>query len=389
MWNPDSYPPEVTELYVDSHEVWTPILTLSGDAHEDSRYRMPRSAVKISSTGRVTWEINMLVRASCTLDPFYFPKDTMECDMCWKPAENEHIVCAAAGDTDNDTSFLDCDGSSLTETGEWKVDISLLVQDRKEGCLLFQLKRGHAYHIAVVVFPCVVLAMLMIITFMIPIDKGDRIGFGVTIILSMVVYLVLITDHLPVKGSLPALAQWIVLSMTMMGFFLMVTAGIMNIHGRDGDLTPAVRTFFLVFLARILLMGNLFKGLQRYRLESRKGSMYRKQGGERHSYPFTRVEEHKRRALRAAKDVRQPDPTTSKTADDISASHELQKSINDLSFNIDMLRSGIAAIKATDPGLAEEDITQYTMLARVLDRMCILLYVIILAGSVPFVLHQN
>ncbi|CAH1238424.1 MFRP [Branchiostoma lanceolatum] len=388
MWNPRSYRPEITELYVDSHEVWTPILTLSGDAHEDSRYQMPRSAVRISSDGRVTWEVNMLVRSSCTLDPFYFPKDTMECDMCWKPSEKEeHIVCSAAGSTDNDTAFLDCNGSSLTETGEWEVDISLQVQDKKGGCLLFHLKRGHVYHFAVVVIPCVVLAMLMIITFMIPIDKGDRISFGVTIILSMVVYLVLITDHLPVKGTLPSLAQWIILSMTMMGFFLMVTAVIMNIHGTDGDLPPRVRTFFLVFLARMLLMGNLFKGLERYRIESRKGSMYKKHGGGRHSYPFTRTEEHKRKIQRAEKNV-QPDPAASKTGDAISASLELQKSINDLSFNIEMLRSGIAMIKATDQG-PEEDITQHTMLARVLDRMCIVLYVIILAGSVPFILHHR
>eukprot|EP00058_Branchiostoma_floridae_P011065 XP_002596553.1 hypothetical protein BRAFLDRAFT_231613 [Branchiostoma floridae] len=79
----------------------------------------------------------------------------------------------------------------------------MFAKTNREACFDVHLSRIPLFHIATTVGPCIILIVLMTITFIMPIDKGDRISFGVTILLSMVVSLVFVTEVLPVKGALP------------------------------------------------------------------------------------------------------------------------------------------------------------------------------------------
>ncbi|XP_078598045.1 neuronal acetylcholine receptor subunit alpha-5-like [Branchiostoma floridae x Branchiostoma japonicum] len=163
----------------------------------------------------------------------------MECHICFSvlPAIDQTVECGGSSSCDV--------WSPPQQEGEWNRKDKIFAKGNKEACFAVHLERIPLFHIATTIGPCAILVVLMTITFIMPIDKGDRISFGVTILLSMVVSLVFVTEVLPVKGDLPFLATLIVVCLGLMGLFLFFTIYIITIHGKKGSLSPMAKAFFL------------------------------------------------------------------------------------------------------------------------------------------------
>ncbi|XP_035658995.1 uncharacterized protein LOC118404113 [Branchiostoma floridae] len=236
-------------LSVPGSSIWTPTLTLKRNA--DPLYKLPKDVpILISTDGTVTWRVETLTSTICNADPFLFPADTMECHICFSISAIEQTIECGGGNA--------CGvWSPPQQEGEWNRKDKIFAEGNKTACFTVHLERIPLFHIATTVGPCVILVVLMTITFVMPIDKGDRISFGVTIQLSMVVSLVFVTEVLPVKGALPFFATLIVVCMGLMGLFLFFTMYIISLHDKEGSLSPIAKTFFLRYMARFLLLGDL------------------------------------------------------------------------------------------------------------------------------------
>ncbi|KAI8513496.1 hypothetical protein Bbelb_101350 [Branchiostoma belcheri] len=264
-WDPERYG-DFDHVFVSDELVWQPTLTLERNA--DTRYSgdFPNTEVRIDNEGKVTWPIAALATTTCTLDPFLFPQDNMTCAICWTVGEDYTIGCANQT-THHDTkvknkNFLTClNPEADIVTGEW-TGKTTASSSNNEACLTITLKRDPTYHYSTTISPCLILIVLMIITFIMPIDKGDRIGFGVTVLLSMVVSLVVVTGFLPVSSTLPFIAMLIIVCMGLMALFMLWTVFILIIHDKKGPLPKWARTFFLKHMARALLLGDLTKKLK-------------------------------------------------------------------------------------------------------------------------------
>ncbi|XP_078681756.1 uncharacterized protein LOC144916503 [Branchiostoma floridae x Branchiostoma belcheri] len=195
-WDPKYYH-NISSFSVPGSSIWTPTLTLKRNA--DPLYQgLPKDVpVRVSSNGQITWRVETLTTTVCDADPFYFPADTMECAICFSASSaTEQTIECREGSLCNVLS-------TARQEGEWYRKDRFFSKGNTEACFTVQLERIPLFHIATTVGPCVILVVLMTITFVMPIDRGDRISFGVTILLSMVVTLVFVTDVLPVKGALP------------------------------------------------------------------------------------------------------------------------------------------------------------------------------------------
>ncbi|XP_078603388.1 uncharacterized protein LOC144877354 [Branchiostoma floridae x Branchiostoma japonicum] len=248
-------------LSVPGNNFWTPVLTLQRNAnplHQDLPKDVP---VRVSSSGLVEWTVGTLTTTVCDADPFFFPADTMDCQICFSAtsAIEQTIQChRGSSPSDAHEESHPCDSFSPAKPdGEWYRRDKIFAKDKRVACFSVQLSRIPTFHIATTVAPCIILIVLMTITFIMPIDQGDRISFGVTIQLSMVVSLVFVTEVLPVKGALPFLATLIIVCMGLMGLFLFITIAVMYIHNKEGHLSPVARVVFLRYIARALLLGDL------------------------------------------------------------------------------------------------------------------------------------
>ncbi|XP_019631527.1 PREDICTED: uncharacterized protein LOC109475358 [Branchiostoma belcheri] len=259
-WDPKYYD-DVTSLSVHGNDIWTPTLTLKRNADPVYKGLQKDVPVRVSSDGLVEWSVETLTTTVCDADPFFFPADTMECKICFSAttAIAQTIECQVEMPA-ADIGITQCNSySTATPEGEWYRKDKIFAKDNREACLAVHLSRIPLFHIATTVGPCIILVVLMNITFIMPLDRGDRIAFGVTILLSMVVSLVFVTDVLPVKGALPLFATLIILWMGLMGLFLFFTLAIIVIHDRQGSLSPRTKIIFLRYISKMLLLGDLTK----------------------------------------------------------------------------------------------------------------------------------
>ncbi|XP_019616650.1 PREDICTED: uncharacterized protein LOC109464153 [Branchiostoma belcheri] len=355
-WDPTDYG-SLHHLHVSDDLVWKPTLTLQGNA--DTRYSggFPATEVDIDFEGEVIWPVESLAKTTCDLDPFHFPQDNMTCAVCWR-AVGEYTIGCSNSTSEEDENFLTCQNDRAeVEDGEWS-GIATLSAFNNEACLTITLKRDATYHLATTISPCFILIVLMVITFIVPIDKGDRIGFGVTVLLAMVVSLVVITGFLPVSNTLPFIAMLIIVCMALMALFMLTTVFIIIIHDKKGPVPRWARILLMKHLARFLLMGDLTK-----KLETEKQA----------DYTFTR----------RVKDI---------------GGHKLPKMKNEvgavIGVKMDELNS-IVRIKLTEikrsidvlaratSGNHEGEDGEYALLADVLDRLSLILYIIAVAVAVP------
>ncbi|XP_078608150.1 acetylcholine receptor subunit alpha-like 2 [Branchiostoma floridae x Branchiostoma japonicum] len=263
---------------------------------------------------------------------------------------------------------------------------------QKEACFALQLSRIPTFHIATTVGPCVILIVLMTITFIMPIGEGDRISFGVTIQLSMVVSLVFVTEVLPVKGALPFFATLIIVCMGLMGLFLFLTMAVIFVHGKEGSLSPMARVIFLRYTARILLLGDLTEDKQANTSVAAgddpktnialDDDMADEDGG---SAPEIWLWGGAKARMigRAFK------PPTGRRSTGSSGENELIKAVK--KGNKDLVHAvkiGMTEMKNEMKELTkavknEEVVSDYTLLAKVLDRLCLILYVISIVAAIP------
>ncbi|XP_019626682.1 PREDICTED: uncharacterized protein LOC109471767 [Branchiostoma belcheri] len=251
-WSEEEYG-KMRSLFLPDDQVWKPTLLLRKNA--DTNYKsLPASKVIVTSDGHVNWTVEALTTTTCTLDPYLFPVDTMTCPICFESSitAGEQLRCP---DTKR-PGYIDCNTRTQIVSGQWRV-VAYLKTEAGKGCLMLDLTRDPIYHIATTISPCIILAVLMCITFATPIEQSDRIGFGITILLAMVVSLVVITDFLPVKDKMPFIAVVIIVCMGLIGLFMLFTCVIINISNRKGDLPPWARRVFLQYLATFLLFGDL------------------------------------------------------------------------------------------------------------------------------------
>merc|ERR1719454_2542306 len=74
-----------------------------------------------------------------------------------------------------------------------------------------KLVRSHSFYEITLFCPVVLMAVLSVIGIILPVDSGEKMGFGVTMLLSLVVYLDLMREEIPVwaANSSASLLIWL------------------------------------------------------------------------------------------------------------------------------------------------------------------------------------
>ena len=94
-----------------------------------------------------------------------------------------------------------------------------------------KITRRPLYYIMLLIVPCVLCTMLVLISFAIPPENGERIGFCATIMISVSFYLIIMTDMLPEKSdTLPILGIYYTITMVEIAAALMATILVLRVY---------------------------------------------------------------------------------------------------------------------------------------------------------------
>eukprot|EP00112_Aurelia_sp_Birch-Aquarium-sp1_P026629 Seg957.4 transcript_id=Seg957.4/GoldUCD/mRNA.D3Y31 product="Neuronal acetylcholine receptor subunit alpha-3" protein_id=Seg957.4/GoldUCD/D3Y31 len=199
-------------LTVPSSAFWKPDILLHNSASDTSKAATDvyKANLRILETGTVIWMSPVTLRSSCDIEVKWFPFDTQSCTLTFGSISqtNDKLQLKFFKQP---TSVSDFRGKFSVLSGVWSFK-SLTSQRRSEkfecctrkfSLIEFTLTmvRMPTYYVLYLVLPCLCLSLVSLSVFFIPPETGERIGYSITVVLAMSVYLLVISEKLPEKSD--------------------------------------------------------------------------------------------------------------------------------------------------------------------------------------------
>ncbi|KAL4227369.1 Neuronal acetylcholine receptor subunit alpha-7 [Mactra antiquata] len=262
-WDPREYG-GIDVIRIPAKQVWRPDILMYNSADEkfDGTYH---SNVVVKSDGSCDWIPPGMFRSTCSIDISWFPFDDQKCELKF-------------GSWTHDGRYLDLqmadasggDISSFIRNGEWEligVPVKRNVQEY-ECCPEFYIDLTYTIHIRRrtlyygfnIIIPCLLISSMSLLLFLLPPDAGEKISLGVTILLSLMVFLLLVAETMPpTSDALPLIGIYFCCIMVMTSLSVLFTVIVLNFHYRGPEthiILPWVRFGINVALAKVLCMSR-------------------------------------------------------------------------------------------------------------------------------------
>ncbi|THD28502.1 putative acetylcholine receptor [Fasciola hepatica] len=267
-WNPADYN-NLQIIRIPCDKLWLPDIVLYNSADDYTSGYMQIKAM-VHSTGNVFWSPPAKLRSACKIDITYFPFDDQSCMM-------KFGSWAYDGWQLNITKrHEDVDMSNYVPNGEW--DLLKVTVDRFEivyPCckepypdlrFTIYMRRRTLYYLFNIIFPCLWLTVLSLISFWLPPDSGEKITLGITVLLAFSVFMLLIAENMPATSEfVPLIGIYLTVTMAMTSLSIILTVGVLHLHHKGPHNTPVpkrIRIILFDYVAPFLRMSSV----ERYRL---------------------------------------------------------------------------------------------------------------------------
>ncbi|XP_011157845.2 LOW QUALITY PROTEIN: neuronal acetylcholine receptor subunit alpha-7 [Solenopsis invicta] len=268
-WNVEEYG-GVRDLRIPPHRLWKPDVLMYNSADEGFDGTYPTNVV-VKNNGTCMYVPPGIFKSTCKIDITWFPFDDQRCEMkfgSWT-YDGFQLDLQLQDETGGDIS-------SFITNGEWdllgvpgkrneiyynccpepyghhfrRVDITFVVI----------IRRRTLYYFFNLIVPCVLIASMAVLGFTLPPDSGEKLSLGVTILLSLTVFLNMVAETMPATSdAVPLLGTYFNCIMFMVASSVVSTILILNYHHRKADsheMGRWVRILFLYWLPRVLRMSR-------------------------------------------------------------------------------------------------------------------------------------
>uniref|UniRef100_A0A8C6S6N1 Cholinergic receptor, nicotinic, alpha 6 n=1 Tax=Neogobius melanostomus TaxID=47308 RepID=A0A8C6S6N1_9GOBI len=248
-------------IRVPSNKIWRPDIVLYNNAVGDFLVEDKTKAL-LKFDGTITWVPPAIFKSSCPMDITYFPFDYQNCSMkfgSWT-YDKAKIDLVLIGSKVNLKDFW--------ESGEWEIiDAPGYKHDIKYNCCeeiypditySFYIRRLPLFYTINLIIPCLLISFLTVLVFYLPSDCGEKVTLCISVLLSLTVFLLVITETIPSTSLvIPLIGEYLLFTMIFVTLSIVITVFVLNVHYRTPmtHTMPAwVRSVFLTMLPRIMLM---------------------------------------------------------------------------------------------------------------------------------------
>uniref|UniRef100_A0A3P9M735 Cholinergic receptor, nicotinic, alpha 10a n=1 Tax=Oryzias latipes TaxID=8090 RepID=A0A3P9M735_ORYLA len=255
-WNKEDFD-GLDTIRIPGSYVWRPDIVLYNSA--DDRFTGPMDTnVVIRHDGQMMWDSPYITKSSCKVDVSFFPFDAQQCRFTygsWTYNGNQ---------LDIQNAMESADLADLVENVEWEV----LGMPAKKNIVLYgccadpypdvtytlKLKRRASFYVFNLLIPCVMISFLAPLGFYLPADSGEKVSLGVTVMLALTVFQLLVAEIMPPSENVPLIGKYYIATMTMITASTALTIFIMNIHHCGPDAKPVpkwAKKVILQYMARV------------------------------------------------------------------------------------------------------------------------------------------
>ena len=229
---------EINETQIGIHNVWVPKLYIQNSANYASIFKFSSeidsetSFVKYKRNGNAVFRTGTVLQTTCLTDVRYYPLDEHACDVKIIPVDITNTVI--------NTTTTDVITPVTYPNSEWKlrstVDVDIVVGLYKEINFKIVLSRKPIFITTNLVFPVMIITVVNGLSFFVPIESGERLSFGTSLPLMLIVFLTTVLDMLPpTNNSLSLFNIFICIELI---YSCMITLGIvmtLYFHQRNND----------------------------------------------------------------------------------------------------------------------------------------------------------
>nr|XP_057941169.1 neuronal acetylcholine receptor subunit alpha-6 isoform X1 [Doryrhamphus excisus] len=248
-------------IRVPSNKIWRPDIVLYNNAVGDFLVEDKTKAL-LKFDGTITWIPPAIFKSSCPMDITYFPFDYQNCSMkfgSWT-YDKAKIDLVLIGSKVNLKDFW--------ESGEWEIiDAPGYKHDIKYNCCeeiypditySFYIRRLPLFYTINLIIPCLLISFLTVLVFYLPSDCGEKVTLCISVLLSLTVFLLVITETIPSTSLvIPLIGEYLLFTMIFVTLSIVITVFVLNVHYRTPmthTMPGWVRSVFLKVLPRIMLM---------------------------------------------------------------------------------------------------------------------------------------
>lgn len=249
MWNPANYG-GIDNVEMPVSDIWKPTI-VNGNAAKNLRGIPSEGFVaRVENSGLLSFYPGDTFTFTCDIDSSFFPFDTQKCNMdvvAWGYSQRQIFFHMNTGTVDLDLT---------SQNGEWILSNATMTSVvfgalQIPGLTIeFTLKRRSTFFVASLILPVEFLGLLNIFVFILPQDSGERIGFSITALLALVVFLTIAQNILPATAT-PTLAYlciFLLQSIAISGFIVFsVILSSWLYHRADDKAIPRLLSRFVKF----------------------------------------------------------------------------------------------------------------------------------------------
>ncbi|XP_076878461.1 neuronal acetylcholine receptor subunit alpha-9-I [Brachyhypopomus gauderio] len=241
-WDKEEYD-GLEVIRIPSNLVWRPDIVLYNNADEEDSAGPPDTNVVLRYTGEITWDAPAITKSSCVVDVSYFPFDSQQCNLTFGSwTYNGNQVDITMG------GLKGGELSDLVENVEWECHGMPAVRNViMYGCCAdpypditytVLLKRRSSFYIYNLLLPCFLISFLAPLSFYLPADSGEKVSLGVTVLLALTVFQMMVAESMPPSENVPLIGKYYIATMTMITASTSLTIFIMNIHFCGAEAKP-------------------------------------------------------------------------------------------------------------------------------------------------------
>ncbi|KAI4877543.1 hypothetical protein NFI96_003158 [Prochilodus magdalenae] len=232
-WKPSDYD-NVTSIRVPSELIWVPDIVLYNNA--DGEFAVTHmTKAHLFYTGNVRWVPPAIYKSSCSIDVTFFPFDQQNCKMKF-------------GSWTYDKAKIDLERLETTvdlkdywESGEWAIINAVgTYNTKKYDCCheiypdityFFIIRRLPLFYTINLIIPCLLISCLTVLVFYLPSDCGEKITLCISVLLSLTVFLLLITEIIPSTSLvIPLIGEYLLFTMIFVTLSIIITVFVLNVH---------------------------------------------------------------------------------------------------------------------------------------------------------------
>uniref|UniRef100_A0A8C1BZY3 Cholinergic receptor nicotinic alpha 9 subunit n=2 Tax=Cyprinus carpio TaxID=7962 RepID=A0A8C1BZY3_CYPCA len=277
-WDKDEYD-GLEVIRIPGNLVWRPDIVLYNNADEEDSSGPPDTNVVLRYNGEITWDSPAITKSSCRVDVSYFPFDSQECNLTFGSwTYNGNQVDITMGMEGGDLS-------DFVENVEWECHGMPAVKNViMYGCCsdpypdityTVLLKRRSSFYIFNLLLPCFLISFLAPLGFYLPADSGEKVSLGVTVLLALTVFQLMVAESMPPSESVPLIGKYYIATMTMITASTSLTIFIMNIHFCGAEAKPVphwAKVLIIDYMSKIFFVYEV--GENCTTPESDRGSLF-------------------------------------------------------------------------------------------------------------------